>query len=88
MNIKTSIKTQQKQCNVYNGNCFRILDCQNPQNLVNGLLSYTTTLYGDVAYVTCDAGFTASVNAITCTSSGTWSDLALCSPVGKKILYG
>jgi len=85
MNDKTSIKTQQKQCTVYNGKCFRILDCQNPQNMVNGLLSYTTTLYGDVANVTCDTGFTASVNVLTCTSIGTWSDVPICSPVGKKI---
>jgi len=68
--------------------CLCFIDCHNPHTIVNGLLSHTTTLYGDVAYVTCDTGFTASVNVIACSSDGTWSEVPICTPVGKDSLYG
>jgi len=64
--------------------CTRVTDCSTPSSIDNGNLIYTSTLYGDTANVTCDVGYSASVNVITCTSAGRWDSSPRCSPVGKK----
>jgi len=61
-------------------------DCSDPSSIDNGFLTYTSSLFGDTANVTCDAGYVASVNVITCSENGAWSDCPVCRPVGKFML--
>jgi len=61
-------------------------DCNFPSNILHGTAVYTTTLFGDVVNVTCNAGYTASVDAISCMSNGAWDDVPTCVPVGKSFI--
>jgi len=63
--------------------CARVTDCSTPSSIDNGNLIYTSTLFGDTANVTCDVGYSPSVDVITCTSAGRWDSSPRCSPVGK-----
>jgi len=62
--------------------CFD-LDCGDPLNVTNGMLTYNNTRFGDSAVVTCDVGFTPSVNVIQCTSDGDWNLVPDCIAVGR-----
>ena len=66
------------------------IDCGNFTTLENGvyiLVDSSDTTYGANAYVKCDAGYIASVDIITCTINGTWTD-ATCTAVGKFTVKG
>ena len=63
--------------------CTRVTDCLTPSSIDNGNLIYESTLFGKTANVTCDVGYSASVNVITCTSAGRWDSNPRCYPVGK-----
>ena len=64
---------------------YSITDCRNLPNVENGTLLFTSTLYEDVAFLTCDVGFSPNINAITCTSNGVWSGVPECIPVGRSV---
>jgi len=59
-------------------------DCSVPSKILHGTAVYTTTQFGDVVNVTCNAGYTASVDAISCMSNGAWDEVPTCDPVGKS----
>jgi len=65
------------------------IDCGNFTTLENGvyiLVDSSDTTFGAKADVTCDAGYIASVDVITCTINGTWAN-ATCSAIGKHIAW-
>jgi len=57
------------------------------ENGVYILVDSSDTTYGANADVKCDAGYIASVDIITCTINGTWTN-AICTAVGKKTKNG
>ncbi|XP_053398252.1 sushi, von Willebrand factor type A, EGF and pentraxin domain-containing protein 1-like [Mercenaria mercenaria] len=59
-----------------------IIDCGDPSP-ENGGVDFLIgkTFYGDVAFITCDEGYTPSYNSsISCQANGTWSSLPGCLP--------
>ncbi|XP_052810469.1 uncharacterized protein LOC128238517 isoform X2 [Mya arenaria] len=57
-------------------------DCGSVETISNGQIDLndpSNTTYGAAANVTCESGFDASIDQVTCISNGSWSE-ALCSP--------
>jgi hypothetical protein len=57
-----------------------ILECGLPETLANGTISLNDPVkssYSSTAKVTCDIGFDASTNEISCEASGKWQE-AIC----------
>jgi hypothetical protein len=66
---------------------FYYLDCGPPAGLQNGSISLTEqgkTIYRSTAEVTCDNGYEASVNEISCLANGSW---AFVSCIVGKFFY-
>ncbi|XP_053396028.1 sushi, von Willebrand factor type A, EGF and pentraxin domain-containing protein 1-like [Mercenaria mercenaria] len=60
-------------------------DCGNPVEIQNGNISLTDidmTTYQSTAAVTCDAGFVASIEAISCQANGTWENASCITDCG------
>ncbi|XP_060573654.1 sushi, von Willebrand factor type A, EGF and pentraxin domain-containing protein 1-like [Ruditapes philippinarum] len=51
-----------------------IIDCGN-SSISNGILTYSTTTYQSSATVTCDKGYTASTDSISCEANGSWQSV-------------
>jgi len=58
-----------------------------PANVTQGYVSYNATLYGDTASVSCNPGYTPSVNVIECTARGTWDIYPSCDLVGNAHFF-
>ena len=62
-----------------------LADCGAVATQPNGQINLedaVNTTFGATANVTCDSGFDASTNQVTCLSNGSWS-WAACLPKGK-----
>jgi len=65
-----------------------LTDCGTLPTIDNGayvLVDSSNTTYGAPASVHCNTGYNSSIDVITCTENGTWSD-AQCLAVGKCVL--
>ena len=70
----------------YNSFLFNHKDCATPSQIANGQVNVPgETTYLSSAMITCNTGFQASFDSITCQENGLWTD-ASCVIIGNLSL--